>query len=115
MTGALLIIASRKIMRITVYLVPMRVSLFAMPKEMIKHYWYAFLETPHTSGYGPEDFQKINNALFPEGTDELEVYEWTTDWSNYFDDGREWWETACWSVYDRKMNRYVVIMASTTD
>lgn len=78
-------------------------------------YWYAFLETPHTSGYGPEDFQKVNEVLFPEGTEELEVYEWTTDWSNYFDDGLEWWGTACWSVYDRKMNRYVVIMASTTD
>lgn len=78
-------------------------------------YWYAFWETPHTSGYGPDDFLKVNSALFPDGTDELEVYEWTTDWSNYFEDGHEWWGTACWSVYDGRMNRYVVIMASTTD
>ena len=60
-------------------------------------------------------FRKVNSALFPEGTDELEVYEWTTDWSNYFDDGHEWWGAACWSVYDKNMNRYVVIMASATD
>ena len=78
-------------------------------------YWYAFWETPHTSGYGPDEFREVNSVLFPQGTDELEVYEWTTDWSNYFDDGHEWWGTACWSVYDRRMNRYAVIMASTTD
>lgn len=78
-------------------------------------YWYAFWETPHISGYGPDEFRKVNAALFPNGTDELEVYEWTTDWSDYFDDGHEWWGTACWSVYDKSMSRYVVIMASTTD
>lgn len=78
-------------------------------------YWYAFWETPHTSGYGPNDFRRVNSVLFPEGTDELEVYEWSTDWSNYFEDGREWWGTACWSIYDKRMKRYVVIMASATD
>ena len=78
-------------------------------------YWYAFWETPHTSGYGPDEFRKVNSVLFPEGADGLEVYEWTTDWSNYFEAGREWWGTACWSVYDQRMNRYVVIMADTTD
>lgn len=78
-------------------------------------YWYAFWETPHTSGYGIDDFIKVNSVLFPKGTEELEVYEWSTDWSNYFDGGHEWWGTACWSVYDKCMNRYVVIMASTTD
>ncbi|MBP5208394.1 MAG: hypothetical protein J6330_08055 [Clostridia bacterium] len=78
-------------------------------------YWYAFWEPPHTSGYGPDDFNRVNSALFPQGTDELEVYEWTTDWSNYFEDGYEWWGAACWSVYDRRMNRFTVIMASATD
>ena len=78
-------------------------------------YWYAFWETPHPSGYGPDDFRRVNSILFPAGTDELEVYEWTTDWSNYFDDGHEWWGTACWSIYDGRMHRYIVIMASTTD
>ena len=78
-------------------------------------YWYAFLEPPHASGYGPDDFRKVNSVLFPEGTDELKIYEWTTDWSNYFDDGREWWGTACWSVYDKHMNRYIVILAEATD
>ena len=78
-------------------------------------YWYAFWETPHRSGYGPDDFRKVNAALFPEGTDGLEVYEWTTDWSNLFDDGHEWWGAACWSVYDKRLDRYVVMLASETD
>lgn len=78
-------------------------------------YWYAFLATPHKTGYGKDDFVKINNILFPNGAESLEVYAWTTDWSNYFDAGHEWWGTACWSVYDKSLHRYVVIMASTTD
>lgn len=78
-------------------------------------YWYAFLETPHITGYDKNDFLKINNLLFPNGSETLEVYEWSTDWSNYFDDGHEWWGAACWSIYDRSLNRYVVILASTTD
>ena len=86
----------------------------ALKGEQIQ-YWYAFLEPPHTSGYRPEDFNRVNSILFPEGTGGLEVYEWTTDWSDYFDDGHEWWGTACWSVFDKRMNRYIVIMASTTD
>ena len=78
-------------------------------------YWYTFWETPHRSGYGPDDFRTVNAALFPQGTAELEVYEWTTDWSNLFDDGHEWWGAACWSVYDGRMGRYVVMIASETD
>lgn len=78
-------------------------------------YWYAFWETPHPSGYGPDDFRRVNAALFTKGTDGLEVYEWTTDWSNLFDDGHEWWGAACWSVYDGRMGRYVVMIASETD
>lgn len=92
-------------------------------------YAYAFLEPPHGNYVATgkkrgkhryrdaniDDFAAINTALFPEGTDELEVYEWTTDWSNYFEAGHEWWGANCWSVYDPKMQRYVVILASDTD
>ena len=78
-------------------------------------YWYAFLEPPHGSGYTPEDFRKVNAALFPAGTDGLEVCEWTTDWSDYFDAGHEWFGAACWSVWDRRMDRYAVLLVSATD
>ena len=78
-------------------------------------YWYAFLEPPQWTDATPDGFRRANDALFPKGTDELDVYEWTTDWSNYFDAGREWWGTACWSVYDMRSDRFVVLFASATD
>ncbi len=65
--------------------------------------------------YTDADFDRLNAALFPKGTDGLEVYRWTTDWSNYFDDGHEWWGTLCLTVYDKRMGRYAVILASATD
>lgn len=95
-----------------------------MPRGKI---FRGFWKSPHGTGpvledgklvrkaYGPEDFELVNRTLFPEGTDMLEVYDWTTDWSNYFDAGREWWGTMCYSIYDQKTNRYAVIMASSTD
>ena len=78
-------------------------------------YWQAFLLPPCGPEYAPEDFVKVNRVLFPHGADGLTVYEWTTGWSNYFDDGREWWGVLCVSAYDRNLRRFVVIMASATD
>ncbi len=78
-------------------------------------YWFAFLEPPHGSGDGPADFTAVNAALFPAGTAALEAYAWSTDWSDYFDDGHEWWGAGCWSVYDRALDRFAVILASATD
>ena len=90
-------------------------------------YWYAFLEPPCGSGtmirdgravrneYGKEDFCAVNEALFPCGKEKLTVYEWTTDWSEFFDEGHEWWGAACWSVYDPDLDRYAVILVSSTD
>ncbi len=78
-------------------------------------YWFAFLEPPHGSRDTPGDFAAVNAALFPLGTAALEAYEWSTDWSDYFDDGHEWWGTGCWSVYDPGKGRFAVILASATD
>ncbi len=78
-------------------------------------YRKAFFEPPYENGYTEEDFARVNGALFPDGTEELEVYEWTTDWSDYFDDGREWWGTLCLTVYDKALDRFAVITASATD
>lgn len=79
------------------------------------NYRNAFLDPPHGNSYNGRDFERVNEALFPSGTDGLEVYEWSTDWSEYFDDGHEWWGTLCLTVYDKTMNRFAVIMASATD
>jgi len=79
------------------------------------NYRKAFLYPPHENSYTGKDFVRVNSVLFPNGTDELEVYRWTTDWSEYFDAGREWWGTLCLTVYEKNLNRFVVIMASATD
>ena len=78
-------------------------------------YWYALMEPVHGRKNRPEDFEKVNGVLFPGLVEELDVYEWTTDWSDYFDDGHEWYGASCWSVYDRSMNRYAVMLVSSTD
>ena len=36
-------------------------------------------------------------------------------WSDYFDEGREWWGALCLTVYDETLGRFAVIMASATD
>ena len=79
------------------------------------NYRKAFLYPPHQSGCNGKDFAHVNAVLFPNGTEDLEVYEWSTDWSDYFDDGHEWWGALCLTVYDRSLDRFVVITASATD
>lgn len=79
------------------------------------NYRGAFLYPPHGGWFRNADFDRVNAALFPNGTDGLEIYEWTTDWSDFFDDGHEWWGALCFTVYDRTLDRFAVIMASATD
>ena len=78
-------------------------------------YWYALMEPVHGRNNKPEDFKKVNEALFPKGTDALDIYEWTTDWSDFFDAGHEWYGACCWSIYDKRMDRYVEMLVSATD
>ena len=78
-------------------------------------YWYALMEPVHGRRNKPEDFKKVNEVLFPNGTDALDIYEWTTDWSDFFDAGHEWYGACCWSVYDKTLNRYAVMLVSATD
>ena len=79
------------------------------------NYRKAFLCPPWGTSYTDRDFDRVNAALFPGGVEGLEVYRWTTDWSEYFDDGHEWWGTLCLTVYDGTLDRFVVILASATD
>ena len=78
-------------------------------------YWYALMEPVHGKRNKPEDFRKVNEVLFPNGTDALDIYEWSTDWSDLFDAGHEWYGACCWTIYDKSMNRYVVMLVSATD
>ena len=78
-------------------------------------YWYALMEPVHGRRNRPEDFKKVNEVLFPNGADSLDIYEWTTDWSDFFDAGHEWYGACCWTVYDGSMDRYAVMIVSATD
>ncbi|MBR2531327.1 MAG: hypothetical protein IKE56_01510, partial [Lachnospiraceae bacterium] len=78
-------------------------------------YWYALMEPVQGRRNKPEDFKQVNEALFPNGTDTLDIYEWTTDWSDFFDAGHEWYGACCWSIYDKTLNRYAVMLVSATD
>ena len=78
-------------------------------------YWYALMEPVQGRRNKPEDFKKVNEALFPNGIHALDIFEWTTDWSDYFDAGHEWYGSCCWSIYDREMDRYAVLLVSATD
>ena len=84
-------------------------------KENNKSYYNLFLHPPYGCSYNKNDFIYINELLFPNGYNALEIYNWSTDWSNYFDDGLEWWGAKCISIYDKSLNRFVVIGASATD
>ena len=79
------------------------------------NYRKAFLCPPHGNSYTDRDFDRVNDVLFPGGTECLEVYRWTTDWSDYFDEGHEWWGALWLTVYDQALERFVVITASATD
>lgn len=83
--------------------------------DNIKPYCFLFLNPPHGCSYTVKDFKYINNILFPNGYEELEIFEWSTNWSNYFEDGLEWWGARCVSIYDNTMDRFVIIGASATD
>lgn len=91
-------------------------ALFApLPENGPLNYRKAFLFPPYPHSYTEKDFDRINRVLFPNGTDCLEVYQWSTNWSEYFDEGHEWWGTLCLTVYDKSLDRFVVILASATD
>jgi len=80
----------------------------------------AFLEPPYSlrieknilkRGQYFLDFCKI---LFSDFT-EIEIYKWSVDCSTYFDDGKEWWGSHFWTVYNPIKSVYIGIVASTTD
>ncbi|MGY3777089.1 hypothetical protein [Isobaculum melis] len=83
--------------------------------EYEESYCYAFISPP--SGENPtgrKDFKSLNQLLFPNQQD-LIIYRWNDDWSDYFNAGKEWWGTFYWTIYDPSFSRMTVIGASKTD
>ena len=81
---------------------------------------YAFLDPPYSFMCGKTIFEKGNffldfcRLLFTD-ISQIEVYRWSTDSSNYFNQGKEWWGCFFWTVYNPYWDRYIGIIASTTD
>jgi hypothetical protein len=79
---------------------------------------YAFSSPPYGIRMKAEElgllFDKILKFIIVGSSDSV-IYEWPTDWSNYFDAGKEWWGSFLWSISTPESSRIVVIAASTTD
>lgn len=60
-------------------------------------------------------FTAINVEVFGSDMEQSEIFAWSTDWSNFFDAGRDWWGAFYWTVYRPGSNRMVAIGASSTD
>ena len=98
---------------------PKRVGKGAWSIPAIDGYKPAFFHPP----YGLQGSAKETAALFTDlnrsvlGADPTlaEVFSWSTDWSNYFDDGHEWWGAYYWTIRPADAPRIVVIAASATD
>jgi hypothetical protein len=81
-------------------------------------YLMAFSDPPYGLQLGADDaqalFETIRDYFFPETAD-LEIRSFTTDWSNYFRAGLEWWGAYWWTVLNRARGIITVIAASSTD
>ena len=81
---------------------------------------YAFLDPPYSFMSGKTIFEKGNffldfcRLLFTD-ISQIEVYKWSTDSSNYFDAGKDWWGSFFWTVYNPCRDWYIGIIASETD
>jgi len=98
------------------------------PKPIGQHAW----SIPDVDGYktaffhppyglrGPDHekeglFDGINAFVLGSDPTACEIFSWSTDWSNYFDAGKEWWGAFYWTVRPTGSNSIVVIGASSTD
>ena len=64
----------------------------------------SYLQTHRTI----EDFRRVNQLLFPDRS-ELVIYQWHTDFTNYYNEGRRDDGAYLWSIYDKKRKRFTVI------
>jgi hypothetical protein len=80
----------------------------------------AFLDPPHVLHIGKnilehgQYFNQFCELLFSD-LKKIEIYKWSVNCSNLFDDGKEWWGAHFWTVYNPIKNIYIGIVASTTD
>jgi hypothetical protein len=81
---------------------------------------HAFMDPPYTFFHGSSIKERgtylidMLNYIFDE-LDNLKIFSWSTDTSEIFKPGREWWGNYFWTVYNPRKNWYIGIIASDTD
>jgi len=87
-------------------------------QAFLKNYWYAFSDAPQGPQISEPElsriFQQVNQLLFGD-LEGWSIWRWSTDWSNYFDAGLEWWGAFLWTLVSPDRRRVVWLGASTTD
>jgi hypothetical protein len=82
-------------------------------------YAHAFTDPPYSLAGSRQEVQRLfaefARVFFDDFSPQLVVYSWTTDWSNYFDAGHEWWGSSLWTVFVPSKKRLIWVGASTTD
>jgi hypothetical protein len=80
-----------------------------------KGFAYAFCTAPH----GVRNADRLLRTTIEEALDrippDVAIWQWNDDWSNYFDAGKEWWGTFCWTIEIPRQDRIIFAVASTTD
>ena len=76
-------------------------------------YKTAFFHPPYTLGGSAAEkerlFTGINRYVLGSDPNEAAIFSWSTDWSNYFDAGHEWWGAFYWTIRPACSDRMVVV------
>lgn len=80
----------------------------------------AFLEPPYGLHYPDQEslqavFDDIHQELFGGFDASLVIYEWSTDWSTFFDEGNDWWGSHLWTIENQQTGQVAGIGASAND
>lgn len=86
--------------------------------DFVSEYTYAFTDPPYGIRCANDDEKRAicsqtMTRLFGDLSD-FEIRKWSTDWSNYFDAGKEWWGAFLWTLASDD-GRGWWVGASTTD
>jgi hypothetical protein len=96
-----------------------RASHYAWTVPTVDGYKTAFFQPPYTlSGSEKQKlalFNRINAFVLGPDPRGCEIFSWGTDWSDYFDAGKEWWGTFFWTVRRPDSSVVTAIGASSTD
>jgi hypothetical protein len=85
----------------------------------IDGYKTAFFHPPYGLHGSPSEkaelFDGINHYVLGAMPGGAEFFSWSTNWSNYFEAGHEWWGAYYWTIRPAESNAIVVVAASSTD